>query len=472
MKTPYDKHYTPQQLAARLTTLVLARYDPEQYQYIEPSAGCGNWLPYLPENTIAYDIEPDNNDPRIIRQDFLTASLKPSSVVVGNPPFGFAASMAVKFFNHGAEQLAHAICFIVPRSFTKHAAVLNPYYHLRFTENLTEKQFGTVSVRCMFQIWERRDYPRIEPQCRDIEPAIVKADRHQTATHFLQRIGTNIGIYSEIPVLNDGVIPIRVLNDAVLKPSFQKLIKTHAMRHTGSIMSISIPELNRLAGEIMISKAILNKLANQDEYNFGLFKDDAKAREELFALDVSDLDVLATRLEQFKNDVTEYQAQEQQRRAEELEEKKKDIEQALAAAGYTLDDIAAILALQTKAQAKEPKAQKKQKGDKPAQKLYQVTIKGKTFECNGKVLPKSITSSTEYQSLPEEYKADLDLFMRTHGGDEYKKDFPLNASYKGVEFHLNSRGVLNRKSAEMLELYKKEHGEVSNAEFKAAVLKG
>ncbi|WP_370557726.1 hypothetical protein [Edwardsiella tarda] len=62
--------------------------------------------------------------------------------------------------------------------------------------------------------------------------------------------------------------------------------------------------------------------------------------------------------------------------------------------------------------------------------------------------------------------------MRTHGGDEYKKDFPLNASYKGVEFHLNSRGVLNRKSAEMLELYKKEHGEVSNAEFKAAVLKG
>ncbi|WP_370550827.1 H-NS histone family protein [Edwardsiella tarda] len=471
MATTLDKHYTPQQLAARLTTLVLSRYDPEQYQYIEPSAGCGNFRNHMPPNTLAYDIEPDDN--QIIRQDFLTTTLPKDSIILGNPPFGFAASMAVKFFNHAAEQLAHAICFIVPRSFTKHDAVLNPHYHLRYSENLTETQFGNVSVRCMFQIWERRDYPRIElTQCRDIEPAVVKAD-HQTATHYLQRIGTNIGIYSEIPVLNDGVLPITVLNDAVLKQSFQKLIKTHAMRHTGSVLSITIDDINRLAGGIMISKSILNKLANQDEYNFGLFKDDSKAREELNSIAIDDLDVLATRLEQFKIDVTEYQAQEQQRRAEELAEKKKDIEQALAAAGYTLDDIAVVLAAtQPKAQAKEPAKTKKEKGDKPAQKLYQVTIKGKTFECNGKVLSKAITSSTEYQSLPEEYKADLDLFMREHAGDEYKKDFPLNASYKGVEFHLNSRGVLNRKSAEIFELYKKEHGDVSNAEFKAAVLKG
>ncbi|WP_370553609.1 hypothetical protein [Edwardsiella tarda] len=467
MATTLDKHYTPQQLAARLTALVLARYDPEQ-QYIEPSAGCGNFLNHMPPNTLAYDIEPDDN--QIIRQDFLKTTLPPNSIIVGNPPFGYACLKAIQFFDHAATQSAHAICFILPRSFTKHISVLNPYYHLRFTENLTEKQFGTVSVRCMFQIWERRDYPRIEPQCRNIEPAIVKAD-HQTATHFLQRIGSNIGIYENLD-LNDGVLPITVFKDVVVKKEFRSLMITHAMRHTGSVLSITIDEINRLAGGIMISKAILNKLANQDEYNFGLFLDDSAAREKLFVLDVSDLDVFATRLEQFKNDVTEYQAQEQQRRAEELAQKKKDIEAALAATGFTLDDIAAVLALQTKAQAKEPKTQKKQKGDKPVQKLYQVTIKGKTFECNGKVLPKSITSSTEYQSLPEEYKADLDLFMRTHGGDEYKKDFPLNASYKGVEFHLNSRGVLNRKSAEMLELYKKEHGEVSNAEFKAAVLKG
>ncbi|WP_369115592.1 hypothetical protein AB4X16_05585 [Edwardsiella tarda] len=469
MKNQYDKHYTPIHLSKRLAEIVLARYDPEQ-QYIEPSAGCGNWLDFLPpESTIAYDIEPDNNDPRIIRQDFLTASLKPSSVVVGNPPFGFGCKLAIRFFNHAAEQ-AHAICFIVPRSFCKHYAVLNPYYHLRFTENLTEKQFGTVSVRCMFQIWERRDYPRIEPQCRDIEPAVVKADS-QTPTHFLQRIGSNIGIYENLD-LNDGVLPITVFKDVVVKKEFRSLMITHAMRHTGSVLSITIDEINKIAGKLMISKTILNKLANQDEYNFGLFLDDSEAREKLFVLDVSDLDVFATRLEQFKNDVTEYQAQEQQRREIELAQKKKDIEAALAATGFTLDDIAAVLALQPKAQDKEPKA-KKQKGDKPVQKLYQVTIKGKTFpSVSGKVLPKSITSSPEYQSLPDEYKKDLDLFMRTHGGDEYKKDFPLNASYKGVEFHLNSRGVLNRKSAEMFELYKKEHGDVSNADFKAAVLKG
>lgn len=478
MTNQYDKHYTPAHLAKRLASIVLARYDPELFKYIEPAAGSGNWIDFLPKNTIAYDIEPDNNDPRIIRQDFLTSHIPKDSIIVGNPPFGYACSEAIKFFNHAAErQLAHAICFILPRSFSKHISVLNPYYHLRFTEPLAETQFGTVSVRCMFQIWERRDYPRSPAQNhRDIEHAVVKADS-QTPTHYLQRIGTNIGIYSDIPVLNDGVIPIQVLNDVVLKTSFQKLIKTYAMRHTVSVLSISIPELNRLAqGKLMISKTILNKLANQDEYNFGLFLDDAKAREELNSIAIDDLDVFSTRLEQFKNDVAEYQAAEAARRAEELEAKRADLEKLLAGAGYNLSDLEAVFgAAQTKAQAKEPKAQKKQKSDKPTQRMFTVVLGGSEYQCNGKVLTKAIINSTKFQSFSQEqqqeYTNNVDAFMREHS-KEYCDAYPFNASYKGNQFYYNKQGKMNRQATHYFDLFMVEHPNATVDDFKAAVLKG
>lgn len=59
------------------------------YQFIEPSAGSGVFLRYLPEDTIAMDIENFNN-PNIIIQDFF--DWEPVSekkyIVIGNPPFG------------------------------------------------------------------------------------------------------------------------------------------------------------------------------------------------------------------------------------------------------------------------------------------------------------------------------------------------------------------------------------------------
>ena len=41
----------------------------DNFRFIEPSAGTGEWLRVLPENTIAYDIAP--KEPRVKRANFL-----------------------------------------------------------------------------------------------------------------------------------------------------------------------------------------------------------------------------------------------------------------------------------------------------------------------------------------------------------------------------------------------------------------
>jgi len=48
------------------------------------------FLNYLPKDTSAYDIEPEDNKGRIIKQNYLTLDLdyKKGRCIIGNPPFG------------------------------------------------------------------------------------------------------------------------------------------------------------------------------------------------------------------------------------------------------------------------------------------------------------------------------------------------------------------------------------------------
>lgn len=57
----------------------------------------------------------------ILHQDFFTyehSATTKKVIVIGNPPFGFKASLAVKFFNKAAS-FADYIAFILPASFMK-----------------------------------------------------------------------------------------------------------------------------------------------------------------------------------------------------------------------------------------------------------------------------------------------------------------------------------------------------------------
>lgn len=74
--------------------------DPESYQYVEPSAGTGPFLKWLPPDTIAMDILPRH--PAVQQGEFLTWEPPHSDrpyAVVGAPPLGHYSDVTVAFIN-------------------------------------------------------------------------------------------------------------------------------------------------------------------------------------------------------------------------------------------------------------------------------------------------------------------------------------------------------------------------------------
>jgi len=88
------------------------------YKFIEPSAGSGSFYDLLPKDRrIGIDIMPQRPD--IEAHDFLGWSIKPNGyryAVVGNPPFGYRAWLALAFMNHAAT-FADYVGMILPMAF-------------------------------------------------------------------------------------------------------------------------------------------------------------------------------------------------------------------------------------------------------------------------------------------------------------------------------------------------------------------
>ena len=111
--------------------------------------------PLLSRTVTACDICPEADN--ILRQDYLSSELT-ADVVVGNPPFGNRAKLAVDFINKSAE-FAKYIAFILPVQFRKYGTqkLLNPSLRLIYDETLPANSFlldgQDYSVRCCFQVW-------------------------------------------------------------------------------------------------------------------------------------------------------------------------------------------------------------------------------------------------------------------------------------------------------------------------------
>lgn len=164
-----DAYFTKPELAARYVDLVNQKYPLSGRLCIEPSAGDGSFLNALMcfPDVIAYDLEPKTSG--IQKADFFSVSVETELpvAVIGNPPFGFAANMAIKFFNHAA-RFADVIAFIVPRSFQKSSVhnKLDPRFHCVFEEICPKNSFlvdgeEEYDVPCVFQIWEKQSQSRL-----------------------------------------------------------------------------------------------------------------------------------------------------------------------------------------------------------------------------------------------------------------------------------------------------------------------
>ncbi|CAG8659215.1 38313_t:CDS:10 [Gigaspora margarita] len=135
----FDQFYTNPLTAKKLTSIFtekLKELDYQKINFLEPSAGTGNFLEaireinknnsFIGKKILAFDIEPKSEKENIIKTNFLKVPLtkylkkekRNNYVVIGNPPFGKKGKLALNFINKSAEVI-DTIGFILPLTFRR-----------------------------------------------------------------------------------------------------------------------------------------------------------------------------------------------------------------------------------------------------------------------------------------------------------------------------------------------------------------
>lgn len=197
-----DQFYT-QPTVARQCLVFLAQHRPTPGAfYLEPSAGAGAFFENLPENArMGTDLSP--RCAGVQQLDFfnVTREQLPSDrpvVVVGNPPFGKNASLAVRFVNRAAA-LAEVVAFVLPRTFKKASLQqrLDAHLHLLAEWDLPSNSFEfegrPYDVPCVFQIWERRPARRAQVRPTREHPDFTFVKDPREAKFAVRRVGARAG---------------------------------------------------------------------------------------------------------------------------------------------------------------------------------------------------------------------------------------------------------------------------------------
>ena len=204
-------------------------------------------------NIVGYDLLPESEG--IIECNiFNNSNFTKDNIVVGNPPFGTNASMAINIFNHIANYEVKSICFILPKTFKKTSVHnrLNLNYHLVMEQELVSNSF-TVNgedkdVPCVFQIWEYRTKKRIpkeEVVCKWI--SFVSKDEGDIA---VRRAGSKAGkVLDGLNHSKTSTYFIKIHHPLVIKAI--KLIDLNVVNHTAGVRSISKSELCNEINKVM-----------------------------------------------------------------------------------------------------------------------------------------------------------------------------------------------------------------------------
>lgn len=153
-KIKNDKYYTSDELAKYCVEKTKEIIGVENItEWLEPSAGAGAFLNHLPNDTLAYDIEPE--DKRIVKQDFLELDLeyKKGRCIIGNPPYGRCLNLAQKFYKKSID-FGDYIGFILPISQLNNNRTFYEF-DLLYSEDLGFKEYSGIKLHCCFNIYKR-----------------------------------------------------------------------------------------------------------------------------------------------------------------------------------------------------------------------------------------------------------------------------------------------------------------------------
>jgi hypothetical protein len=251
-----DQFYTNNIVAKGCIDILLKFIDkPEDYLWVEPSAGNGSFLHNIPFQKIGIDIEPKS--PEIIKDDFLTWSPPYRKIIIiGNPPFGRQSSTAKAFIKKSCK-FAEVIAFILPKSFVKPS--MNKSFDLKFhciySNELEDNSFiineTPYDVPCIFQIWFKKDEDRILE--KSIEPIgfnyVKETDKYDIV---IRRVGALAGKC----YINDGTkysvqshhfIKFEMMNNEYIKKINEHIFPSN----TVGPRSLSKSEINVVLNEII-----------------------------------------------------------------------------------------------------------------------------------------------------------------------------------------------------------------------------
>ena len=218
-----DQFFTKPSVARKCIEYVIAEVGPlEAFEcLLEPSAGAGAFFNLLPEDRrVGIDLDAAAGSP-YIKQDYLklpvpaflpplvTQAGRPVSLprnparvlVVGNPPFGKNAALAIEFVNHSLN-FANTACFILPRTFNKASVQdrVDLRAHLVLSRDIESDAFlfkgDDYDVPCTFQIWSVRGpkRPKFKPVLSHPDFEFVGGGSSGAAGVFaVQRVGVHAG---------------------------------------------------------------------------------------------------------------------------------------------------------------------------------------------------------------------------------------------------------------------------------------
>lgn len=153
-KINLDKYYTPADLAEYCVKKTKEVIGVENItEWLEPSAGAGVFLPYLDNNYLAFDIEPEAEN--IEQANYLELDLPyfKGRCVIGNPPYGKGSYTSVKFFKKAITQ-GDYVAFILPISQLNNNMYMYEF-DMVYSEDLGKRKYSDRPVHCVLNIYKR-----------------------------------------------------------------------------------------------------------------------------------------------------------------------------------------------------------------------------------------------------------------------------------------------------------------------------
>lgn len=150
-KIKLDQYFTEENVARHCVEKTFEVLGQDWDRIIEPSAGEGVFLKFLPPTTIAYDISPKFQN--TITADYRQVELPymERSLVIGNCPFGRANKLSVQFVKASLRHSPY-ISFIQPISqLGQNRTMTNT--ELLYSEDLGTALFSGRSIHCCLNIY-------------------------------------------------------------------------------------------------------------------------------------------------------------------------------------------------------------------------------------------------------------------------------------------------------------------------------